>query len=351
MYKNNSNQESFCSGPSQNGTNITNSSFSSYPFFSSTEISHFFWNLFLFHRQNKINHEHSSQFVEPNNLVYQQPHPYTDYQQNCQTLWGNYPETLDPLSYQQFTGNGQIDQQPSYQSENFNEYQSEDSHNTETCSKEGPETENNEAIECFKGISRNSQNERKNVCKTKLSKQSLDWNDEMDKLLLDCVSKYKRDWNKVENYFKKNVCKLTIHALKNRYRHLKGDPYQLRVKFNHLEDLKIAEYFSKYGTDWDRVADYFPSRTKQMIKNRYYSHIHKKGLLPQLLQELNQSALFSDTLETTNNQNVDSTSPFLGESPISDSKIKVLPNWNMDFCVWNPESHHQLSYKVAPFME
>jgi len=47
----------------------------------------------------------------------------------------------------------------------------------------------------------------------------------------------------------------------------------------------IAKLFREHNTAWTEIAAHFTDRTPVMIKNRYYSHIRRKGLLNDLVDE------------------------------------------------------------------
>lgn len=110
------------------------------------------------------------------------------------------------------------------------------------------------------------------------------WSAEKDQMLLKLGAQYKCDWKKISKRF--NNKKVTPHFLKIRYKELTCAPLQRRVKFNHREDLMIAKYFEKYGSNWAQMATHFNNRTAIMLKNRYYSFIRKRELLDGLLQKV-----------------------------------------------------------------
>ena len=110
------------------------------------------------------------------------------------------------------------------------------------------------------------------------------WSEEKDHTLLKLGAQYKCDWKKISKRF--NHKKVTPHFLKIRYKELICAPLQRRVKFNHREDLMIAKYFEKYGSNWAQMATHFKDRTAIMLKNRYYSFIRKRDLLNNLVLEV-----------------------------------------------------------------
>ena len=112
------------------------------------------------------------------------------------------------------------------------------------------------------------------------------WSEEKDNALLKLGAQHKCDWKKVAKKF--NNKKITPHFLKTRYKELVCAPLQRRVKFTHREDLMIAKYFEKYGSNWAQMAAHFNDRTGIMLKNRYYSFIRKRDLLGGLLKEVRE---------------------------------------------------------------
>jgi len=110
------------------------------------------------------------------------------------------------------------------------------------------------------------------------------WSPEKDEMLLKLGTQYKFDWKKISKKF--NNKKITPNFLKIRYKELTCAPVQRRIKFNHKEDLMIAKYFEKYGSNWAQMSVHFENRTAIMLKNRYYSFIRKRDLLPILISEV-----------------------------------------------------------------
>jgi len=114
------------------------------------------------------------------------------------------------------------------------------------------------------------------------------WTEDDDKLLLKFAIQCKCDWKKVVRKFKLMNKKVTPNFLKLRYKELIAVPVQRRNKFSHTEDLLIAKYFRKYGTNWDQIASHFKKRSGLMLKNRYYSAIRVNNRLEELLKEVDE---------------------------------------------------------------
>jgi len=126
--------------------------------------------------------------------------------------------------------------------------------------------------------------------------QSQIWSEEKDQLLLKLGTQYKCDWKKIAKRF--NHKKITPHFLKTRYKELTCAPLQRRIKFSHKEDLMIAKYFEKYGSNWAQMAAHFNDRTAIMLKNRYYSFIRKRELLESMINEVKD--IEKDNIEVDN---------------------------------------------------
>jgi hypothetical protein len=121
-----------------------------------------------------------------------------------------------------------------------------------------------------------------------LSRENIlkEWGGSDDDQLMKLADQYKNDWKKIAKRITVNSKKkVTPNFLKNRYKEVAGDHIKKGVKFSHEEDLKIAELFNEHGTQWTKIAAHFVDRTPVMIKNRYYSHIRRKGLLCELSEE------------------------------------------------------------------
>jgi len=118
----------------------------------------------------------------------------------------------------------------------------------------------------------------------KMTGKSFIWNEENDRILMNLASKFRNDWKKVSQEFAHKV--FGINLLKERYQKITSNYLQKRKKFTHKEDLKIVEYFDKFGPDWTKIATHFQSRTGVMLKNRYYSYIRKQNLYESLLAEV-----------------------------------------------------------------
>jgi hypothetical protein len=119
--------------------------------------------------------------------------------------------------------------------------------------------------------------------KTELTKLT----SEDEQVLLRLVVHLKNSWKKIAKRFNcLRKKKVTIHTLRTRYNELAPKLFKKKGKFTHQEDLLLAKYYSKYGSDWEKIAVHIKNRTPNMLKNRYYSCLRKKKLLTGLLDEL-----------------------------------------------------------------
>jgi len=130
------------------------------------------------------------------------------------------------------------------------------------------------------------------------------WDEEMDQLLLKLGTQYKCNWKKIANKY--NHKKITSQFIKMRYKDLTyAAPITRRIKFTHQEDLMIAKYFDKYGSNWSEMAQFFPDRSAIMLKNRYYSFIRKRDVMDILLsksREIEANGVSVDSLNTPESQ-------------------------------------------------
>ena len=110
------------------------------------------------------------------------------------------------------------------------------------------------------------------------------WDEKNKSKLLIWTKKFRHDWKKIAKLF--GVKQITPSCVKNKYQEIKNNKAPLRVRFTHEEDLLIAKYHSLYGFDWKKIAQFIPSRTDMMVKNRFYAFIRKHNLLKDLLEEV-----------------------------------------------------------------
>jgi len=154
-----------------------------------------------------------------------------------------------------------------------------------------------------------------------------------DNELMSLADQYKNDWKKIARRITSSrKKKVTPNFLKNRYKEIAGDHIKKGVKFTHEEDLEIARLFEIHGTSWTHIAHQFKDRTPVMIKNRYYSHIRRKGLLSDLVTEAqgkNRSSEYSED-----------GCPDFGESLASPAHFQDVEN--QDYSLMNPNESSEM---------
>lgn len=111
-----------------------------------------------------------------------------------------------------------------------------------------------------------------------------EWGDKESNKLMKLAEQHKNDWKKIAKLYTNK--RYTPAFLKAKYKEIMSLSAQKRVKFTHKEDIMIAFYFEKYGSNWTKMATFFDNRTGIMLKNRYYSFIRKKDILADLLKEV-----------------------------------------------------------------
>ena len=117
--------------------------------------------------------------------------------------------------------------------------------------------------------------------------KSLNWVPEDDDLLNKITEIYKNDWKKVARRFKRLTQKpITPAFARRRYKQISDSTQVKCVRFTHQEDLLIIKLMLEHSMNWVKIAGSFSNRSPLMIKNRYYSHIKKKGLFDKLKEEL-----------------------------------------------------------------
>lgn len=93
------------------------------------------------------------------------------------------------------------------------------------------------------------------------------------------------DWKRIsKQMFGRNI---DVKLLKERYNQILRLKGPIKPKrYSHKEDLMIAKYFDKYGTNWEKVCEHFEDHTPTMLKNRFYATLRKKDLITPLLSEV-----------------------------------------------------------------
>lgn len=98
------------------------------------------------------------------------------------------------------------------------------------------------------------------------------WTEEEDRDLLCLLQKYGKNWSLISKHMNSRSGK----QIRDRYLNTL-DPHISKDKFTEKEDRIILKFYSQFGTSWSKIAKFFPKRTGDMIKNRFYSSLRKKG--------------------------------------------------------------------------
>jgi len=155
------------------------------------------------------------------------------------------------------------------------------------------------------------------------------WNGKDTEKLLNLVKTYKHNWKVIAKKFGK---KYTPNYLKNKYNIISGRIPSKRVRFTYKEDLLLAKYVQIYGFNWNRISEFFFTRSGLMLKNRYYSYHRKRGVFDSLVQEITsiENSLCSiDSLEENTKPSSDM------EKFLSHSETQVYCNNNFnENAVW-----------------
>jgi myb proto-oncogene protein len=96
------------------------------------------------------------------------------------------------------------------------------------------------------------------------------WSANEDKALIDLVAYYGKNWKAVAAHFPNKSVKNIEKRWRNRY-----DPEMKHSNWTAEEDELIIRLFSSLGGKWIRIAQEFPGRCPDAIKNRYYSVLRK----------------------------------------------------------------------------
>jgi len=135
------------------------------------------------------------------------------------------------------------------------------------------------------------------------------WKHTEDSYILELVSKYGKAWSKISSILGTRNGK----QIRDRFTNVL-DPEIKKGKFTDEEDTQIFNLYVKYGSKWSTIAQHFPKRTADMIKNRFHSSIKKRisnsdQKTPNLKIEnsedcLSQELNISDSTNNISNENV-----------------------------------------------
>lgn len=97
------------------------------------------------------------------------------------------------------------------------------------------------------------------------------WKKEEDLAIISLVEQHGKSWSKISKIFNSRNGK----QIRDRFINVL-DPEIRKGKFTDEEDLKLVALFQELGPKWASIATFFPSRTADMIKNRFHSSIKKR---------------------------------------------------------------------------
>mmetsp|Transcript_25877 Transcript_25877/g.22809 ORF Transcript_25877/g.22809 Transcript_25877/m.22809 type:complete len:222 (-) Transcript_25877:1030-1695(-) len=131
------------------------------------------------------------------------------------------------------------------------------------------------------------------VCREKTLKL---WSKEDDDLLEQLVISMKNDWKRISKKFQQTKqSKITPFFVKERHQTLmqkkQGGGLHTKKKFTKADDLLLVKSIQKHGLDWGKLSKILDGRNPWTIKNRYYAHLKKKGLVKQYLMEASGAAV------------------------------------------------------------
>lgn len=134
------------------------------------------------------------------------------------------------------------------------------------------------------------------------------WSQEEDELLKNLVSIYGRNWSTVARYMPsrngKQIRDRFLNAL---------DPLVLKEKFSDEEDENILKFYKIYGSAWSKIVKFFPGRTADIIKNRFYSTLRKRVHRREYDQTLKRRKINRDRIKLTGKLNQHEKSPKFNE--------------------------------------
>lgn len=96
------------------------------------------------------------------------------------------------------------------------------------------------------------------------------WTKEEDEKILELVRQYGKSWSKIAKVLTSRNGK----QIRDRFTNVL-DPEIKKGKFSDDEDKLLIKLYISYGPKWAIISKNFPSRTADMIKNRFHSSIKK----------------------------------------------------------------------------
>jgi hypothetical protein len=124
-----------------------------------------------------------------------------------------------------------------------------------------------------------------------LQSEKKKWSRTDDITLVELVELYGKDWKAIAI----KMPGRSVEDIKERFQ-FKLDPNLKRGKFEKEEDDLILQLYSKYGNQWDLIANHFNDRNALMIKNRFYSSLKSR-----FSETLSDETEFKKCKKTKNN--------------------------------------------------
>ena len=156
------------------------------------------------------------------------------------------------------------------------------------------------------------------------------WNNEEDKILTMWVNVHGlNNWTQCSRLLQNKSCK----QLRERWMNVL-DPNLKKGNWTVAEDYLLFRLYDKLGSGWTNLSKYFPGRTENSIKNRFYSSLRKTALLncnienanAEQIIKLGQKALmvyYNQTLQEKTNV-IDSFTNRLSLQDIKDISIESV---------------------------
>lgn len=101
--------------------------------------------------------------------------------------------------------------------------------------------------------------------------QRWQWTIEEDMRLTQLAKQFNKDWNRIAEFFPSK----TVGNIKKRYLN-KHNPEVKRSAWTPQEDKLIIEMYAVRGCSWTMIAEQLPGRQPDVIKNRFYGTLRKK---------------------------------------------------------------------------
>jgi len=106
------------------------------------------------------------------------------------------------------------------------------------------------------------------------------WKEKDYEELLEMAVENRNDWKRIaKKLLQTKNLKVNPRGLKFLHDQYLATKPSKRARFTPEEDMMIIKYYLEYGLNWTKIASHFQDKSSVMIKNRFYYHIKKRGLL------------------------------------------------------------------------